>query len=190
MKSTLLPYAVNLKASKKLSVSRISLQATMLIAGLCLSPSVAAQSQADVNTRVLTPITVTNGNDMNFGRVVPGDIVTIVRIDRNSGAADIIRGDSIHVGGTVQRAEFIITAEPSANVQITLPDRIDIIRDGGTENMRVNRFRLNNGGGSTVTRSIESDGSLTVFVSAQLRVFSGQTAGVYRGTYDVTVEYN
>lgn len=190
MKLNLLSNDADMKASKKLSIPKISLQATMLVAGLCLSPSVAAQSQGNANTSVLTPITVTNGNDMNFGRVVPGDIVTIVRINRNSGAAEIIRGDSIHVGGTVQRAEFIIAAEPSANVQITLPDRIDIIRDGGTENMRVNRFRLNDGGGSTVTRSIENDGALTVFVSAQLRVFSGQAAGVYRGTYDVTVEYN
>ena len=162
----------------------------MLIASLCLSTTASAQSQGNANTRVLTPITVTNNSDMNFGRVVPGDITTILRITRNTGIPNIIRGDAQPIGGTVQRAEFLIAAEPSANVQITLPSRINITRDGGTEIMRVNRFRINNGGQSTVTRSIDSDGTLTVFVSAQLRIFSGQTAGVYRGNYDVTVEYN
>lgn len=184
------PNASESAGHKQPLINRASLGTAAFIAGLCISPNAVAQSTGNSTTRVLTPITVTNINDLNFGRIIPGSATSIIRLRRNTGASRIMRGDALPIGGTVERAEFVIAADASTNVQITLPNSVNLVRSGGTEVMRVNRFRLNGGGGRTVNRSIDNNGLLSVLVSAQLRIFPAQAAGVYRGNYDVTVEYN
>ncbi len=154
-----------------------------------MSNSAYAQQTLPASTRVLTPLTVTNQSDMNFGRIVPGTVQSTVRIRRGINAAIVRSGDARLAGGTVQRAEFTITADPLTSVQISLPRNINLQNSAG-DIMRINTFRLNNGGGRISSRNVDSSGNLSVFVSALLRVEPSQAAGVYNGSYEVTVEYN
>lgn len=190
MELILSSHVQDMGANKKLFIQKAFIGATTLIAGLCLSSTASAQSQGNVNTRVLTPITVTNDNDMNFGRIVPGTVRSVIRIGRNNGALNIRSGDARPIGGTVERAGFTIVADPSTRVQITLPNRLNLVRVGGTETMRVNRFRLDGRGGRRPRRNIDISGVLNILVSAQIRVLPSQAPGIYRANYDVTVEYN
>lgn len=158
--------------------------------GACaLSSAAHAQDSGTVNTQVVTPLTVTNQTGMNFGRITSGALVSEIRIRRNNNGLNIRAGDALPLGGTSQRAEFTIAAEPLTSVQITLPQNINI-QNGNGDTMLVRRFRLNGGGGRIVSRSIDNSGGLSIFVSAQLRIQAAQNTGVYSGNYDVTVEYN
>ncbi len=154
-----------------------------------MSGAAYAQQSFPASTRVLTPLTVTNQNDLNFGRIVAGTSRSNIRIRRNNNNLNIINGDATPVGGTVQRAGFIIAAEPLTSVQVTLPQNINI-RNSNGDTMLVRRFRLNGGGGRIVSRNIDNSGNLSIFVSAQLRIEPTQAVGVYNGSYEVTVEYN
>lgn len=162
----------------------------MAVAAAIVMSSSSAHAQYRMSMRVLTPITVNNNNDLNFGNISPGTVVSVIRIDNDTGAITVESGDAVLFGGTVERAEFLITADPLTRVQISLPRTLELVRNGGTEILTVNRFRLNGNGRRNVRRNIDESGSLTVFVSAQLQVPPQQAAGVYRGSYDMTVEYN
>ncbi len=190
VKSNLSSHAQDIRAGKKLFIQKASIGAAMLIAGLCLSATASAQSRANVNTRVLTPLTIANTNDLNFGRIIPGTVRSTIRLGRDNGVLTVVDGDALPIGGTVERAGFTIVADPSTRVQITLPNTLNIVRVGGTETMRVNRFRLDGRGGRAARRNIDNSGILNILVSAQLLVLPTQAAGVYRANYDVTVEYN
>lgn len=157
--------------------------------GMMMSGAAHAQQSASVSTRILTPLTVTNQNGMNFGRITAGAALSEIRIRRNNNGLNIRAGDALPLGGTVQRAEFIIAADPLTSVQITLPLNINIQNANGNS-MLVRRFRINGGGGRVVSRNIDNDGTLSIFVSAQLRIQAAQAVGVYSGNYDVIVEYN
>jgi len=173
--------------------SRNAAKASIMIGCLCLSMasgSAYAQSSGNAGTRVLAPVTITNVNELNFGRIIPGSIRSVIRMGRNSGDLTVRNGNAVPIGGTVQRAEFIINADPLTSVQITLPTTLDIIHSSGSDDMRLNRFRLNGRGGRIASRNIDNSGILSILVSGQLRVLPNQTPGLYSANYDVTVEYN
>ena len=158
--------------------------------GSAMMSSVAyAQQNLPATTRVLTPLTVTNETDMNFGRIIPGTTRSTIRIFRGNDTAVVRSGNATLVGGTVRRAELTITADPLASVQITLPRNIDIQNSAG-DTMQINAFRLNNGGGRVSRRNVDSSGNLTIFVSGLLSVEPSQAVGIYNGNYEVIVEYN
>lgn len=181
------PWRISINTAVVCNSAKAAFAAAMILFGM---GNAHAQSRASTSTQVLTPITVGNNNDLNFGNIVPGSAQSIIRINRNNGAIAVQSGNAVLFGGTVERAEFLITGDPFTRVQISLPRSLELVRSGGTETMRVNRFRMNGNGGRIARRNIDDIGSLSVLVSAQLRVRPQQAAGIYRGTYEMTVEYN
>lgn len=180
---------ININVQNKVFTFSSKMLSVLLVGLSMLSSAAYAQQNFPASTRVLTPLTVTNQSDMNFGRITPGTTQSLIRIRRGINTAVVRSGDARLAGGTVQRAEFTITADPLTSVQISLPRNINLQNSAG-DTMRINTFRLNNGGGRISSRTIDSSGNLSVFVSALLRVEPSQAAGVYNGSYEVTVEYN
>lgn len=154
------------------------------------SQSVAAQtSSGDSNAAIRQPITVVKNSDLNFGSFIAGAATSEFRIDAVTGVMAQLRGDAIAMGGTVSRASFTATGTPfqQANIRRS-QNSINIVRDGGSETMRVNDFWLGNRAGLR-DQILDASGQATYFVGGKLRILANQAPGTYRGTFNVTIEY-
>ena len=80
---------------------------------------------------------------------------------------------------------FTVTGTPNANVVLTLPASATLTRSGGTETMSIGTFNSNPAGAF----QLGGTGSANFSVGGTLTVASGQVAGVYNGTFSVSVEY-
>ena len=85
--------------------------------------------------------------------------------------------------GSFNAAGFSVTGEGSQTYAITLPSSATLTSGGNT--MTVDTFTHDAGGSPTL-----SGGSDSFNVGATLQVGGSQAAGVYSGTYAVTVNYN
>lgn len=153
---------------------------------LGLTQPVQAQSATgDTTATVNTAIEITKNADLDFGDFVPGTTNSLFRLNPRNGNLNQRSGDAIAIGGGHDAASFTVSGTPFLRVRITRgQNRIFIVRDGGTERMRINRFRFDGR-----RRFLDASGEATYRVGGQLRVGANQAAGTYRGTFDVTVDY-
>lgn len=160
--------------------------ASMTGLGLIASPAMA-QTETSADAEIRTPVIVENGQAMDFGSIIPGEAVSRLRINPNNGNLNVVVGDAVPAGGAVSAAQFTVTGTANQQVRLTFDtNRVDLIRDGGTETMRLNRFRLQTGGRN---RSLNSEGTLSFAVGGQLRVRPNQAPGIYRGTFSISIDY-
>ncbi len=151
----------------------------------------AAAAQATQTTGVTSvtinhPVTVSNRTDLNFGDFVPGTTNSVFRLNPNNDAMTQQSGNAIASGGARTAATFTASGTPLLRVRITSnQNQIFVVRDGGTETMRVDRFRFDGGR----NRFLDAAGELTYKVGGQIRVGSNQAPGTYRGNFNVTIEY-
>jgi len=161
--------------------SILALATALLCAG-----TAHAQDTGSTDVTIMSPVTVQNDQEMNFGNIIPGTILSRLRINPNTGVLVVNRGDATPAGGTVSRALFTITGDPNERIRITLSQRrINLVRVGGTETMRLNRFRLD----GRRNRRLDNSGSTQFAVGGQLRVTANQAGGVYEGSFELTVDY-
>ncbi|GAB5480526.1 MAG: hypothetical protein Pars92KO_02830 [Parasphingorhabdus sp.] len=151
------------------------------LAGPVQAQSASGEAMATLNTA----ITITKNADLDFGDFIPGTSNSLFRLNPRNGNLNQRSGDAIAIGGGHQAASFTVTGTPSLRVRITRgQNRIFLVRDGGTETMRINRFRFNGR-----RRFLDASGEATYLVGGQIRVGPNQVAGTYRGTFNVTVDY-
>jgi spore coat protein U-like protein len=145
----------------------------------------SATQSATANATIITPISITNVADLNFGNIVAGTgagTVTVATTGNRTSTGDVILPSATL--GTVNAAEFKVTGLADATYAITLPTSIDISETGGTT-MTVTDFTSNPSGTGTL-----AGGTQTLSVGAMLNVKANQAAGNYTGTFNVTVAYN
>lgn len=154
---------------------------------LCAEPASAQlRFNRRIDVKVLDPATVQNEEPMDFGTIIPGTTESIIRINQDNGRTALIRGDASVVGGAPQAATFNITGEPNENVRVTLSQNsINLVRVGGTEMMRINRFRISGGRDKT----LDASGAARFSVGGQIRIDANQAGGVYQGSFALTVNY-
>ncbi len=164
----------------------MSLLGIIVIAHLLSAAPVYAQSNGRVNVDIMTPVIVQNDGAMDFGTIIPGTEVSDLRIDQNTGNLAVVSGNATAVGGTVRRATFTINGNANERVRITLSqNRVNLTRVGGTETMRLNRLRLD----GNRNRFLDTTGTAQFAVGGQIRVTANQAAGVYQGSFALTVDY-
>lgn len=145
----------------------------------------AANSGGDTTANIRQPVTVTKTADLDFGTFIPGTANSIFRLNPRNGNMTQRSGDAIAYGGTPIPASFNVTGTAGLRVQITRDqNRIFITRDGGTETMRINRFRYDRR-----RKRLDASGETNFAVGGQIRIGPNQAAGTYSGTFGVTVEY-
>lgn len=143
-----------------------------------------AQSTATATATavIVSPITIAQVNDMNFGNIIAdADGGTVVLVP--AGTRTLTGLTSPSLPGTVNAASFTVTGLADAAYTVTLPASHTI--SSGANNMTVDTFTSD--AGATIT-----GGSVTVNVGATLNVGASQPAGTYTsGTgFSVTVNYN
>ncbi|WOE75140.1 DUF4402 domain-containing protein [Alterisphingorhabdus coralli] len=145
----------------------------------------AAQETGTSEVQIRRAIVIENNQAMDFGRIIPGDDSSSVRIMPENGNT-IVNGNAILAGGTISPAQFTVRGTAEERVQITVRTRrVDLARAGGSEVMPLSSFRLDGNRG----RVLDQNGEMTFAVGGLLRIAGDQAAGVYSGTFTVTVDY-
>ncbi len=143
--------------------------------------SAATSATANASAEVLNTLTLSATSALNFGQIAAntGGSVTV------NADSTVTSAGSLISTGTRAPAAFTVTGTPNANVVLTLPASATLTRSGGTETMSIGGFNSNPGGAF----QLGGTGSANFSVGGTLTVASNQVAGVYNGTFAVSVEY-
>ena len=144
--------------------------------------SAATSATANATAEVLSTLTVTADSALNFGQIAAntGGTVTV------NGDSTVASTGTLISTGTRAPAGFTVTGTPGVNVVLTLPGTATLTRVSGTQTMSITGFNSNRSGAFQLAAGT---GSATFAVGGTLGVASGQVAGVYNGTFSVSVEY-
>ncbi len=159
--------------------------AALAAASFATSASAAATATATATAEVLSSLTLTADSALDFGLVAPntGGTVTVNADNTVSQTGGLIST------GTRLPAGFTVTGTNGASVVLTLPSAaVNLTNTTGTggETMSLSGFNSNPVGAFQLNATT---GQATFNVGGTLTVAANQVAGVYEGTFDVSVEY-
>jgi hypothetical protein len=166
---------------------RLNLFVIALAAGFGVAGQAAAQTSqsATGSITVMQPVlNVTKTADLSFGAVVrPTSGAGTISIDANTGtvtASNLAQAS----GNTTSRAAFTVDGQANANIQVTYPSSINLLRSGGSETLTVNLTSTMGGG------QIAANGAVSFHIGGQVTLASSTVAGAYSNSFTVTVAYN
>ena len=157
--------------------------AALAAASFATSASAAATATATATAEILSSLTLTADSALDFGLIAPntGGTVTVNADNTVSQTGALIST------GTRVPAGFTVTGTNGASVVVTLPSApVDLTRVSGTETMSLGGFNTNPVGAFQLS---PTTGQGTFSVGGTLTVGANQVAGVYNGTFNVSVEY-
>jgi hypothetical protein len=144
----------------------------------------AATQNATGQVSLLSPLSVLNTADLNFGDLVVSGAGTAV-IDPLAGSLTTTGGVT-KAGTAAHAALFTGTGSKNSIVHIRIPTTpITVTRAGGTQTMSVSNWTLD----GSANRKVPTSDIFTFAVGATLNVAAGQAVGTYSGTFQVTVQY-
>ena len=156
-----------------------------LSASLLSTTATAATVTATGNANVLTPLSITENTQMEFGDVaglVASD--STVNLTTAGGTSSSDGATVFGTGSTDAAGSFTVNGSGNLAYTISLPADSVVTLTGTGFPMDVDGF-IHNAGGSPALAA----GTATFAVGATLTIPGGQTADAYSGSYDVTVNY-
>lgn len=177
---------------KKINMKKFTTIAA--IAAIMIASVTVSNAQTDVKSAtatatatIITPITITKVNDLNFGNIVStstgGTVVLSAAGARTESGVQLPTAT-----GTITAASFTITGESGYAYGLTLPTEDYTLTTGAagaTQTMTLNAFT------SDKTATI-AGGSVILSVGATLNLAANQVAGIYTNAtpFTVSVNYN
>jgi hypothetical protein len=161
----------------------------MLVTGLSAKTFGQVSATATSSATIVTPITIANGANMNFGNIAVNNTLGTVSLPAAAAPVRTVTGGCTlpATAGTVSAARFTVTGQTGYTYSISLPASASLTGPGApmTANAFVSTPTVAAGG-------LLTGGSQTLYVGATLNVAASQTAGAYTtGTaFTVTVNYN
>lgn len=143
----------------------------------------ATTATATATAEVLSTLAVSADSALSFGQIAAntGGSVTV-----NADATVASTGGLVSTG-TRAPAGFTVTGSKGSMVAVTLPSApATLTRAGGTETMTLSGWNTNPNGAFQLDAAT---GTANFAVGGTLAVASAQVAGVYSGTFVVSVEY-
>lgn len=144
----------------------------------------AANGDADSEAVIVTPLSLVNISDLEFGAMLAGTTPGTVVINPNNDARTVTGGITA-AGSGGQAAQFLTYGGPRQYIYVTRGPLPVLNRVGGGGNMRVTQLTLN----GAVYRYLSGAGLLDLRVGGTLQVGANQPAGVYEGEFQITVTY-
>jgi hypothetical protein len=142
-----------------------------------------------MEVEIAVPVTATETELLNFGRIVPEASGGTVRIspqgERTSTGSITMMDDAYSAG------RFTIAGMPNSLVSIVLPQTPQIlVLSSGVSEVTVDEFTSDVPVGGQVVR--QNDGKAEISIGATLYIANGLSnpAGYYTGTYEVVFMYN
>ena len=148
-------------------------------------PAAAASKSSEARVFIRQPVTMTKTADLVFGDFATGTTDSIFRLNPRSGRLSKRDGDARSLGGTQSVASIEVFGTALTRVQLSTGRRsISIRRDGGTAVMRIDRFRFDQR-----RKTLDAEGEQSFDIGGQLRIGANQKPGVYRGSFEISVDY-
>lgn len=159
--------------------------ATAQFGSSALAAPVAADSAVPANARILTPLVLEKLSDLDFGRIIVGDVIGTQMV-----GIDPVNGDLVGCTNGVtcldpaQRASFFVHGTVDARVNIYSGS--STLTNGAGDTLVFNPSHP----GSTLLPSWSSGSGRGFFAVGGYITLSATTPeGTYQGTVDVTVDY-
>lgn len=154
-----------------------------------ISPAYAGKVTGELKVSVRSTIAITKTSDLNFGSFIPGTTDSEFRVVPKSNEIINNGGNAISVSGNVTSASFNVSGMPLMSAAINPVNKsVNIVRDGGTETMLVDRFTYANWLGLRY-QTLNPSGKATYYVGGSIRMKANQAPGTYRGQFTVTIDY-
>lgn len=155
--------------------------------------AITSQSQSSISARlkaeIVTPITVVETEQLNFGKIISSAEGGIVQISPKS--ERVATGNLRMVDEQFSAGKFIVTGTPNSLIAILLPQTPQkMYFNKGNMEMTVSQFVCDLPVGGQVARL--TDGRIDVSIGASLYIgnWSNNPSGFYTGTYEVVFLYN
>ena len=177
----------------------------MVIVAVIFTKNTTAQTLSTINASagasIIVPMRLTEQNSLNFGSTnkqsgVAGSVVlstSDASRDFNGG----VSGSSI--GDAASNAVFNLYGKDGSSYSITLPTSITVV-EPGSMSMTIDELKIRFNGGSSdiaingannsISKMLNNDGADSFRLGGKLNIQSEQVAGLYSGTYSITVDYN
>ena len=162
-----------------------SIRRALLLAGTILiastSNTYAADTTGTASVDILSAIGLTQDTPMDFAVIIPdvaGDTVSLT----TGGGITSDTGNSTFNGTPVAG---VFSATGSANESVTISFSTGDTLTGAGAAMPIGGFSHDAGG----SPAFDGTGNLSFNIGADLTVNASQAAGLYSGTYTVTVDY-
>ena len=159
----------------------------LILTGFSATSFGQVSATATATATIITPITIANAGDMNFGNVaVSGTAGTVILAP--AGTRSITGGVTLPVvAGSPAAAHFNVAGMADFTYSITIPTTATTVTSG-ENTMTVTAFTST----PATTGTLSSGGIQTVDVGATLNVGASQPAGSYvsGAPFSVTVNYN
>lgn len=143
----------------------------------------AAQAAATANgtatAEILTTLTLTATRSLDFGQIAVNGAGTLTVATAGTTCSALLV-----CTGSPTTASFDVTGSAGSAYAATVPAGSVTLSDGGANTMTVDNFAANYPSGTTLVA-----GASTFEVGGRLNVGAAQPAGVYTGTFAVSVEY-
>ncbi|MGP1283394.1 MAG: DUF4402 domain-containing protein [Parasphingopyxis sp.] len=144
----------------------------------------AADESADSEAVIVTPLSLVNTSDLEFGTLLAGPTAGTVVINPNNDARSVTGGVTA-AGSGGQAAQFWTYGGPRQFIYVTRGPLPVLDRVGGGGSMAVSQLTLN----GSVFRYLSNAGLLDLRVGGRLQVGANQAPGIYEGDFQITVTY-
>ncbi len=164
--------------------------AIVMIAGLSTKTMAQATQTTSAGAKIVKALTISEvvaSAGLHFGTMtVPSTAATVILAP--AGTVSIGTGTItlLAQAPTAHAASYNVTGDNLATYTITLPSA-NVTLTSGANTMTVNTFTCSYG---TNASTFSASGTDSFTVGAKLNLASGQVAGTYSGSFDVTVAYN
>lgn len=166
-----------MRTSLRLAAAGAALAAAVSFGGVA---NAAATANATASAEILSTLTVTKTKDLDFGQIAANGAGTLAI----NGAGTPTCSAALVCTGTRQVADFTVTGTAGSAVLASVTTPSISLSDGAGHSMTVNAFDVYYPSGTTL-----AGGSTTFNVGGTLNVAAAQVAGLYSGTFTVSVEY-
>jgi hypothetical protein len=168
--------------------------ALMAVAAPAQAQSVNDTATANASTTIKRATSLQTATDMNFGTITQTSDQSGAITLSPSSAAECDGGPGIVHQGECSAASFTGKASQSAVFKVQGPAEGSVTLVGPDSEMNLGSFTYGAGEGLSQTGidlfAVDSDtGDFTFFVGASLIVDADQPAGVYTGTFEVSIDY-
>lgn len=143
-------------------------------------------STASATTTIIQGMSVTNTSSLRFGAMIPGAL---------GGTSTVAPNGSRSATGTItlltsssfpsSAASFNLLGAPNLAYTITLPTSVILTRQGGSDTILLAAFTSS----PAASGSLSSTGSGTLSVGGTITITGSQAAGLYSGSFTVTLAY-
>jgi len=168
---------------KKIIITIITI---ILLAFFSVS-AIAQTENTDTGAKILAAMTITESADMHFGTMtVPS---TFAEVDLAVGGTVSIANGTLNLlaqAPTSHAAAYNITGDANATYRITLPTNGSVSLTDGFSQIQVKDFVCSYGG---LITTLDGTGNSSFTVGATIQLGMSQPAGIYSGTFDVSVSY-